>query len=260
QTAAALGYANLLVQTPLGIISNVILVPFLPIFSRLAAPENWPELKGRIRQGLLFTALTMLPLSALMITLALPIVRVVYERGAFDQEASQVVTSLLVAYGIGMFVYLGRDVLVRVFYALGDGETPFRISIFNIFLNALLDYLLITWLGAPGLVLATVGVNIVSMVLMLILLDRRLNGLPWLDWARPVLGLFLCSAIAGVICWGVRYGLETWLGTEGILIQLLQLAIASCLGLGSFLLGATLLQIPEAAMLANRLKQRFLTR
>ncbi|WP_346292046.1 murein biosynthesis integral membrane protein MurJ [Sphaerothrix gracilis] len=260
QTAAALGYANLLVQTPLGIISNVILVPFLPIFSRLAAPENWPELKGRIRQGLLFTALTMLPLSALMITLALPIVRVVYERGAFDQEASQVVTSLLVAYGIGMFVYLGRDVLVRVFYALGDGETPFRISIFNIFLNALLDYLLITWLGAPGLVLATVGVNIVSMVLMLILLDRRLNGLPWLDWARPVLGLFLCSAIAGVICWGVRYGLETWLGTEGILIQLLQLAIASCLGLGSFLLGATLLQIPEAAMLANRLKQRFLAR
>jgi MviN-like protein. len=37
-------------------------------------------------------------------------------------------------------VYLGRDVLVRVFYALGDGETPFRVSIINIFLNGLLDY------------------------------------------------------------------------------------------------------------------------
>ncbi|NJN04912.1 MAG: murein biosynthesis integral membrane protein MurJ [Leptolyngbyaceae cyanobacterium RM1_1_2] len=256
QTAAALGYANLLVQTPLGIISNVILVPFLPIFARLSAPENWPELKDRIRQGLLFTALTMLPLSALMITLALPMVRVVYERGAFDQDASEIVTSLLIAYGIGMFVYLGRDVLVRVFYALGDGETPFRISIFNIFLNALLDYLLVTRLGAPGLVLATVGVNIFSMLLLLVLLDRRLNGLPWLEWARPIGGLTLCSAIASMICWATRSGLESWLGTEGVWVQLVQLAIAGSLGLGSFLVGTMLLRIPEAALLANRLKQR----
>lgn len=80
-TAAALSYANLLVQTPLGIISNVILVPFLPLFARLAAPEHWPELKDRIRQSLLFTALTMLPLGALFVVLASPIVRVIYERG-----------------------------------------------------------------------------------------------------------------------------------------------------------------------------------
>ncbi|HEY9661190.1 MAG TPA: murein biosynthesis integral membrane protein MurJ, partial [Allocoleopsis sp.] len=120
QAAAALGYANLLVQTPVGIISNVILVPFLPIFSRLASPENWDELKQRIRQGLLMTAITMLPLSAIMIVLANPIVRVIYERFAFNEQASQIVTSVLIAYSIGMFVYLGRDVVVRVFYALGD--------------------------------------------------------------------------------------------------------------------------------------------
>ncbi|ASC72482.1 putative lipid II flippase MurJ [Halomicronema hongdechloris C2206] len=147
--------------TPLGIILQRDSVPFLPIFARLAAPEHWPELRGRIRQSLLFTALTMLPLGALMVALALPLVRLVYERGAFDLEASQLVTSLLMAYGIGMFVYLSRDVLVRVFYALGDdGQTPFRISLVNIGLNAALDFWLTRWFGAPGLVLATVGVNI----------------------------------------------------------------------------------------------------
>ena len=52
QAAAALGYAGLLVQTPLGIISNMLLVPLMPVFSRLADPQNWPELKDRIRQGL----------------------------------------------------------------------------------------------------------------------------------------------------------------------------------------------------------------
>ncbi|MEL6138206.1 MAG: murein biosynthesis integral membrane protein MurJ, partial [Cyanobacteria bacterium J06628_6] len=81
-TLAALNYANLLIQMPLGIISNVILVPYLPVFARLADPTNWGELKQRIRQSLLLTALTMLPLSALFVTLALPMVRVVYERGA----------------------------------------------------------------------------------------------------------------------------------------------------------------------------------
>ncbi|NJO71224.1 MAG: murein biosynthesis integral membrane protein MurJ, partial [Oscillatoriales cyanobacterium RM1_1_9] len=197
QAAAAMGYAGLLIQTPLGIISNVILVPFLPIFARLNAPEDWPELKGRIRQALLLTAITMLPLGSLMVALATPIVRVVYERYAFNLEASEFVAALLVAYGTGMFVYLGRDVLVRVFYALGDAETPFRVSIFNIFLNALLDFLLVNAFGAPGLIWSTVGVNLFSMLILLWLLHRRLHGLPWREWSLPFLGLVLGSVIAG---------------------------------------------------------------
>lgn len=260
QAAASLGYANLLVQTPLGIISNVILVPMLPIFSRLADPQDWPELKGRIRQGLLLTALTMLPLSAVMIVLALPIVRVVYERFAFDLEASQVVTAVLMAYGVGMFFYLGRDVLVRVFYALGDGETPFRVSIVNIFLNAVLDFLLVGPFGAPGLVLATVGVNIISMVVFLILLDRKLGGLPWLDWSKPLTGLVISSVISGLACWGMRLGSERLLGTEGFLIQLLQLVVAGGVGLAVFTACALALGIPEMNLLINRVRQRFLKR
>ena len=177
-TAAALSYANLLVQTPLGIISNVILVPFLPIFARLADPLHWPELKDRIRQSLLFTAITMLPLGVLFVVLASPLVRVIYERGAFDQKASNLVISLLIVYGLGMFIYLARDVLVRVFYAMGDGQTPFKISFINIGLNALLDYWFIQWLGAPGLVLATVGVNLFATLILLLILHQRLGGLP----------------------------------------------------------------------------------
>jgi putative peptidoglycan lipid II flippase len=260
QAAAALGYANLLIQTPLGIISNVILVPLLPVFSRLAAPEDWPELKSRIRQGLILTALTMLPLGALIMVLALPIVRVVYERFAFDQSASLVVTSVLMAYAVGMFVYLGRDVLVRVFYALGDGDTPFRVSVVNIFLNALLDFLFIQWFGAPGLVLATVGVNLVSMVVFLAILDRRLQGIPWRNWGMPVLWLTLGSAIAGLVAWAVLWGLEQWWGTEGFFQQLGQLAIAGLAGLGIYAAYCTRIGLPEVDLLAARLSQKFLRR
>ena len=254
--AAGMGYAGLLVQTPLGIISNVILVPLLPVFSRLAAPENWPELKERIRQGILLTALTMLPLGALMMTLAFPIVRVVYERGAFQQNDSQMVGSLLIAYGVGMFVYLARDVLVRVFYALGDGNTPFRVSIVNIFLNGLLDYILIKPLGAPGLILATVTVNFISTIALLWLLARKLDGLPLWEWTWPIVGLTAISFIAGLASWGVDWGFHRFWSTDAFLIHLVQLSLAGIVGLGVFALLVTQLNLPEVDIFVSRIRQK----
>ena len=255
--ASAMSYSGLLVMTPLGIISNVILVPFLPIFSRLTDPRDWPELKDKIRQSLILTGVTMMPLSALMVTLAGPIVRIVYERGAFDRSASQFVTPILMAYSIGMFVYLGRDVLVRVFYALGDGETPFRVSIFNILLNAVLDYLLVGAFGAPGLVLATVGVNLVSMVMFLYLLDKKLGGLPWREWSLPFFGLASGSSVTAFVALAVLRGCQRVLGTEGLLIQLVQVSVASLAGLAVFAVFLSQMKLPEVEMFVGRIGRRF---
>jgi putative peptidoglycan lipid II flippase len=254
--AAAISYAGLLVQTPLGIISNMILVPLMPTFSRLAAPENWPELKQRIRQGLLLTAITMLPLGALMMTLAVPIVQVVYQRGAFQSQASELVASLLVAYGVGMFVYLARDVLVRVFYALGDGDTPFRISIVNILLNAVLDYVLVKRFGAPGLILATVGVNFTSTIALLWLLNRKLRGLPLREWSLPLLSLIAGSVLAGLASWGVNWGIQQVWTAQGLLVGLVQLILSGSVGLGVFALIATRLNLPEVDMFASRIRRK----
>jgi putative peptidoglycan lipid II flippase len=256
QAAAALGYAGLLVQTPLGIISNMLLVPLMPVFSRLTDPQNWPELKDRIRQGLVLTGLTMWPLGILMIVLAVPIVRVVYERGAFNPEASAFVAPMLMAYGVGMFFYLGRDVIVRVFYALGDGETPFRVSVANIVLNGVLDYLLIKGFGAPGLVLATVGVNITSMVVLLWLLNRKLNGLPVLRWSGAIASLTGASLVAGAASWGILLGTEKLLGTEGFVAIVLELSVAGLGGLAVFALIATQLKLEEVDIFVDRVRQK----
>ena len=255
-TLAALNFANLLVQAPLGIISNIILVPFLPIFSRLTLPEQWPELKQRIRQSLVLVALTMLPLSALIITLARPIVSVVYERGAFDEDAVQLVTMMLIAYGAGMFVYLARDVMVRVFYALGDGQTPFNISLANIVTNGVLDYVFFNLLGPPGLVVATIGVNIVSLVAMTVLLMRKLNGLPVADWAQTIFVLGAASFASGVSCWLTQEGIASFTGTEGFVANFVQMSIAGIVGLATFALLTVVLKIPEAALLGDRIRQK----
>lgn len=253
--ASAMNYANLLVLAPLGILSNMILVPFLPVFSRLSSPENWQDLKARIRQSIMMTGVAMLPLGALIMALALPFVRIIYERGSFGSEASQITAEILVAYGVGMFVYLGRDILVRVFYALGDGDTPFRISIVNIGFNALFDYLLVRAYGAPGLVLATVGVNVVSMVVMLWILNKRLQGMRLATWIKPLLGLTLASAIAGLAAWGTWYGIdELRSDSESILFVLVSAAIAAGVGVLLYTVIAINLRIPEVQAFANRIK------
>jgi putative peptidoglycan lipid II flippase len=254
---SAMGYAGLLIQTPLGILSSVILVPLFPVLSKLTDPKDWGELKQRIRQGLILTALTMLPLSALMITLALPITRLVYERGAFNAAASELTASVLMAYAIGMFVYLGRDILIRVFYALGDADTPFRISIVNIFLNALFDYLLVQKFGAPGLVLATVGVNITSMAALLWFLDRRLNGLPWKDWSLPILGLMVASLAAGLASWATLGATQNLWGSDGIFQQLVQLGCSTLAGLLVFGGITWQMKLPEVEGAVAQIKQKF---
>jgi putative peptidoglycan lipid II flippase len=200
----------------------------------------------------------MLPLGALMVSLSVPIVQIVYQRGAFKQEATQLVSSLLIAYGIGMFVYLGRDVLVRVFYALGDGQTPFKISIFNIVLNAVLDLILVEPFGAPGLVLATVGVNCSSMLMLLFLLNRKLNGLPWQEWCVPILGLTVGSIIAGLASFVTLMASQQILGKQGLISLLIELSISALVGIGVFAIIASSMNIPEVNTFVIKMQQKFL--
>jgi len=254
--APAMRSANLIAITPLGIISNMILVPFLPVFSRLAAPENWQDLKVRIRQGIFLSALTMLPLTAIFISLSLPIIRLVYEYGEFDSDATKFVAPLLATYGLGLFFYLARDVLVRVFYALGDGQTPFKISVINIILNAVFDYLLVNTYGAPGLVLATISVNIISMVTFIWILHRRLNGLPLLEWSKGIFGLIIASAIAGTASWLSSKGFEQFLGSSNLLLLILELGVSSLIAMSVFTLIAMQLKLPELKMLTSRISQK----
>jgi putative peptidoglycan lipid II flippase len=260
--AAGLGYANLLVQTPLGLISNALLVPLLPVFARLTAPADRPALIDRIRQGLMLSSASMLPLGALFVALAGPIVALVYERGAFDHQAAVIVTSLLMAYGFGMPVYLGRDVLVRVFYALGDGTTPFRLSVAGIGLNVIFDWTLVggptPWgqqlpalnFGAPGLVLATVGVNAITCLALLLALQSRLGGLPLRVWAKDSLLLLGAAAVAGGAAW-VLASFVVW--PQGLVGLGLQLGLSGAMGLAIYGWMATAAGVPEAQQLANQL-------
>ena len=262
--AAGLGYANLLVQTPLGLISNALLVPLLPTFARLTAPEVQPQLLARIRQGLMLSTASMVPIGALFIALGTPIVALVYERGAFDSSAAQLVAALLMAYGLGMPAYLGRDVLVRVFYALGDGTTPFRLSLAGIGLNVIFDWVLVggptPWgnqspfnFGASGLVLATVAINVLTCLMLLLVLKRRMPAMTLIPWGMDTTRLLLAGVLTGCIVWGMSLGVDWPLGWFGLLARV---GIPSLLGLAFFGLMGSAFGVAEVQEIGTMVLRR----
>ena len=164
-----------------------------------------------------------------------------------------------------MPAYLGRDVLVRVFYALGDGTTPFRFSMAGIGLNVIFDWLLVggptPWglqlpalnFGAPGLVLATVAVNLITCLGLLLALQGRLGGLPLRVWGRDSLLLLASACIAGAAAWGLAV-LIAW--PQHLIGRLLECSLAGGVGLVVYGLVATAARVPEVHQLSRQLRSR----
>ena len=262
--AAGLTYANLLVQTPLGIVSSMVLVPLLPALSRLVRAGDGDGFRSQLRWGLMVSIAAMLPMGALLMVLAEPLIRTIYGHGAFDSGAAELVGALLVAYGLGMPAYLARDVLVRAFYALEDAVTPFRIAVASIGLNVVLDWsltggptpagrLLPFNFGAAGLVLATMGVNMMAALVLMIRLKCHGRSLPWRPLLRDGLALLLATA-AGALVAALTSRLVAW--PRGFAGGVLELLVSAGLGLVSYGLLAQQLRVAEAEELLKLLRHR----
>ena len=167
-----------------------------------------------------------------------------------------------------MPAYLGRDVLVRVFYALGDATTPFRLSVAGIGLNVLFDWALVggptPWgpqlpinFGAPGLVLATVLINLLTCVVLLLALQARLGDLPLKEWGFDTLKLVLAAVAAGVLAWGISAGFA-W--PKDLIGRGLQVGLSGSLGLLIFVGLGQLLGVPEVSQISGGLRRRITRR
>jgi putative peptidoglycan lipid II flippase len=129
-------------------------------------------------------------------------------------------------------------------------------------LNAVFDWLLVggptPWglqlpalnFGAPGLVLATVAVNLLTCLGLLLALQRRLGGLPLAAWARDSLMLLAAAVLAG----GFSYGLSALIRWPGHLIGLLlQCGLCAAVGLLVYGVVASWAGVPEATQISRQL-------
>ena len=264
--AAALSYANFLVQAPLGIISSTILIPLFPVFVSLRAKEKHYKLIKKIHQGLILSSSSMVFLGSIFISLSTPIVILIYGRGEFNQNSIDIVSQLLIAYGIGIPFYLCRDLLVRVFYGIEDSITPFRISTIAILLNLFFDWFLIggssPWgeispinLGVKGLVFSTTFVNFIACILLLVKLDKKLDNLNLYKILSQNLRIILIgffSGISSLITFKMIYL------PYSLFNLFLKIAISSGISLIIFYSLAIILKIDGIDNLNKFLKEKFI--
>jgi len=193
--------------------------------------------------------------------LARPLVSVIYGHGRFDANDVTQVAGAIRFYAIGLAGYAAIKVLAPALYALGDTRRPAVVSVCSIAVNLGLSWTLAVRLGFGhrGLAMSVAAVALTNCVLLALVMRRYLGSYLRQEFVAPGARIALATAGMGVVCLGVRHGVEWTLGLS-FLADLL--AVAAC-GAASVVVFAALtraLRVAEAeelvAGITSRLRRR----
>lgn len=192
-------FANKLIQLPLGILMTALLIPIFPLLTKAVVKQDDTELGLRLSQGLSTIAIATFPLTAIFVVSGYPLVRVIFERGAFDRMDTHATALILGILAAGIAAYAARDLIVRVFYAHNDGRTPLFVSAASLTLTAGGMAAVVKPFGLPGLAAISVAVTFFNCMILIWLLRRKFGNWRLPGLTRNVGWSFLAALIAGSV-------------------------------------------------------------
>jgi putative peptidoglycan lipid II flippase len=190
-------YSVRLMELPQGMFGISLATYLLPTLSGLAAKKKYPEFRETLRQGLGYLAFVNLIAAAMALVLAEPIVRLLFERGKFDAEATQRVSLALACLAPGLLMFSTVNILARAFYALNDIKTPMRISLACLALNLILALWMVRRFRESGLGVANTLSAVFNVWLLLYALRRKLSRFELADLKGTLLALLAAAVLAG---------------------------------------------------------------
>lgn len=198
-------YADRIVQFPLGVFAIAISTAALPSLSRQAAGEGLEAFRDTLGYALRLVFFITLPSMAGLMVLGHLIVRVLFERGAFQAAATDMTAQALIFYCAGLWAFSGIRVLVAGFYALQDTKTPVKAAFLALLVNAGCSLALMGPLRHGGLALALSIASAVQFLFLALLLGRRTRGLDGRRLVRSV-GISLVSSLvmSAMLFWVYR--------------------------------------------------------
>lgn len=144
--AGVIGYAERLMDLPLGVVGVAFGTVLLPTFSGHFAKGDVEGAKTCLRKSILQMMVLMVPASIVTFFCAPWIVWLIYEGHAFDATATVRVARALSVYGLGLCFFSIQKCLIPFFQAQNDMKTPLRVSMQTIVLNAILNVLAVVFL------------------------------------------------------------------------------------------------------------------
>ena len=217
---SSMSYAYRLITFLLGVLMVPLTTVMFSRMSRLAAEKDTQGMLDSLRRCILVIALTALPIVAVAVVMSVDVIKFAYMRGRFDMHSVRVTASILVCYVVGVPAFGLRDFLSRVFHALQDTRTPFRVSCMVVAINIALNLILRRIIGARGLALATSIAGTSGMCVMLMLLKRRFGHLGFKQIAPDLLKLLISAALCAAACSAMNRVMPMTMGTGHVFLRL----------------------------------------
>lgn len=193
-------FAQHLQQLPVGLFGTTVAQAALPSLSQLTAKDKQDEFVSVVIAAVHQILFLVLPASALLIVLRIPIVRLVFGASRFDWAATVATGMTVSAFSISLFAQAIIQVLARGFYALYDSKTPVIIGIITVVINSLLSVFFILSMHLPvwSLGLSTSVASIVNAMLLYYFLNRKVPGFISYRFLLPAGKMFIAAVITGV--------------------------------------------------------------
>jgi putative peptidoglycan lipid II flippase len=264
-------YADRFLEFPVGIFAIALGTAALPSFSALVVAGNVKELRATLAYALRIVNFICLPATAGLAVLAVPLFAIFFQRGAFDAAATLNSAQALIFFSFGLWSISGTKLVAPVFYAMEDTKTPVFVGIIAFMVNLVASLALmgeinleaqsagiitqamatasvrigLVSLGHGGLALATTISSLCNFFILLLILRRRLEGIPLREVAHSFLRNLISTLIMAIpLIWIVAK--IDWTGSGlPIYSKALILACLIVLGLTLYLASSYLLRSPE---------------
>lgn len=253
---ARLDLAQYLYQFPLGVFGIAVATAIFPQLSGDALDLNDEKSGGAFREvlarGIKASMFIGLPASAGMILIALPAVRLLFERHQFT-EADAILTARSAAiYSAAIWAFSVQQILNRAYYALHDMRTPLVWASINLVINLVVEVpLLWTRLGESAMAVGTLVSFFIQTSVMTLLLASRV-GLPlgklWPELTKMLLATIAMTIACVPVRWGVRWP-NSNVGHAG--------ALFATMGVGGivYFAACVLLRLPMSHLLPKRFQR-----
>ena len=221
---ASFEYAVRLMELPQGVFGVSLATFLLPTLAGLAAEKQFPEFRENLRRGMGYLFFVNAIAAAMLMVLAVPMVRLLFEHGAFTADSTRRASFALMCLAPSLLTYSAVNVMARAFYALGDTKVPMQISAVCLCLNIVVLLPLI-FMFPKGLQAGALGVanalsSLLNVGLLSYALKRKMPKWEVQSLLRPLAGMLLAAGVAGGVAWFLHGQWVANLGYETVWLKI----------------------------------------
>jgi putative peptidoglycan lipid II flippase len=251
-------YANRLQQLPLGVVGAAISVALLPILSKYLKAGDLQNARDTQDKAVEYGLLLSFPAAVLLIVLAEPIVKLLFQHGEFYASDAKMTSMAVIAYSVGLPFYVMTKALMPNFFARGDTVTPVKYSAVVFVTNLTFNLILMRIYGHAGIAMATTIAAFVSLLQYVIGLKRRGYWGFKLPLIKKMCKIIAVSLLMGLFVWVVNNGIMQYFSNymESKLKLLAILGFLGIIALAFFLIAAKICAIIDYKDLLQMMRRK----